>query len=85
MKISHVSPPPHCQVEKRKAKPVRKARKEKAEAPRRGVSLKEARCKLAALECEAELLAAHIDGIRRLVRKLEGEEVIEVDSSKEEN
>ena len=53
---------------------------------RYGVSLEEARCKLAALECEAELLAAHIDGIRRLVGKLEREEeVIEVESSEEED
>ena len=88
--MSHVSPPlrrvPKKAAEKRKPKPTRKVRKEKKEAPRYGVSLEEARCKLAALECKAELLAAHIDGIQWLVGKLEREEeVTEVDSSEEED
>ena len=83
--MSHVSPPPCRRVERRKTKPARRSRKEKERAPKYGVSLEEARCKLAALECEAELLAAHIDGIRRLVGKLEREEeVIEVESSEED-
>ena len=65
---------------------MRKVQKEKKEAPRYGVLLEEAQCKLAALECEAELLVAHIDGVRRLVAKLEREEeVIEVESSEEED